>query len=140
MKTAFFGALLATALFAIACSGTETKEATAADPQPLWAKVDVCAVEGPVVKELSLLKMPDEKLYWAFATRDGECRLYGALMWDNAVRGPDECDIRFRSTDPLPPVAGACNCRPGRFPLQEGRATSLRCCEKYPDSIHCRQK
>jgi hypothetical protein len=140
MKTALLGALLAVAVLGLGCSGSETKDGAATDPQPLWAKVDVCAVEGPVVKELSVLKMPDEKLFWVFATRDGECRLYGALVWDNAAREPDECDIRFRSSEPLPPVGGACNCRPGRVRLQEGRATSVRCCEKYPDSIHCRQK
>ena len=93
-----------------------------------------------MVRDFSVLKMPDERLFWAISYRDKECRIYGAILKQDDTRSPDDCDVRFRSKDPLPKTGKRCRCVPGRYDLQEGRSTAVKCCARYPDSVHCKDK
>ncbi|MBM4373044.1 MAG: hypothetical protein FJ098_15425 [Deltaproteobacteria bacterium] len=127
-----------------ACSGPDTRGNAATGipgrpAVPLWVQVESCEGGRPVVRDYSVLKMPDERLYWAISYRDGDCRIFGAILHKDESRAPDDCDVRFRSKDPLPKRGQACPCTPGRYDLQEGRATSEKCCERHPESVHCVQ-
>jgi len=105
---------------------------------PLWVDVECTKRGRPKFVEYSVLKMPDEKVGWAMANLEGECRIYGTLV-HKSVKRPDLCDIRFRSKDAFG-KGKRCKCQPGRTDLQEGTPTSKRCCEKYPDKVYCKEK
>jgi hypothetical protein len=104
---------------------------------PLWVEVECTKNGKPKFKEYSVLKMPNEKVLWSMAKLDPYCRIYGAII-PKTAKSADLCDIRFRSKDPVNPE-GKCRCVPGKYVLEEGRPTSSRCCEKYPDKVYCRQ-
>jgi len=137
--------VLTCALVLGACSGPDV---TGGDPLegigkpqiPLWVQIDECKHGRPVVRDFSVLKMPNERLFWAIAYRDKECRVYGAILEMGDTGKPDDCDVRFRSKEPLPKKGARCRCVPGRYDLQEGRSTSEKCCARYPESVHCRDK
>jgi len=136
--------LLGVMLFG-ACSGADTTGGGSADIPgkmkiPLWVKVDECKKGHPVVRDFSVLKMPDERLFWAISYRDKECRIYGAILKKGETRTPDDCDVRFRSKEPVSRRGKHCKCVPGDYELQEGRSTSEKCCARYPDSVHCKDK
>jgi len=103
---------------------------------PLWVEVE-CRNGKPVYKEYSVLKLPDERVDWALVNLDKSCRIYGALV-KKSVKKADMCDIRFRTRQELVDAGQRCACVPGRWPLEEGRPTSKRCCEKFPDKPYCR--
>lgn len=129
-------------LLASACSGPQTREDgvdVEKEKIPLWVEISECRDGKPVVKKdgYSVLKMPDDKLYWVVSKRDGECRVFGAMVGKGEQRKPDACDIRFRSKDPVKPQGRSCSCATGRFDLQEGRPVNKKCCERYPDGIYC---
>ncbi len=128
-----------------ACSGPDTTDGDPLDsigrPKiPLWVQVDECKKGRPVVRDYSVLKMPDERLFWAISYRDKTCRVYGAILKKDATRNPDDCDVRFRSKETLPKKGRRCKCAIGRYDLQEGRSTAEKCCARYPDSVHCKEK
>jgi hypothetical protein len=102
----------------------------------LWVETECTKSGKTVFKDYSVLKLPDEKVVWTIAKIENDCRVYGAIVKKNQKQA-DLCDIRFRSK--LPIVAeGKCRCVAGRFDLEEGRPTSKRCCEKYPDKVYCK--
>lgn len=135
-----FGALLLGA-----CSGPTTKdgdplEGVGKPKIPLWVEIAECKKGRPVVRDYSVLKMPDERLLWAISYRDKQCWMFGAILKQGETRNPDDCDVRFRSKEPLPKKGKRCLCTQGRYDLQEGRSTSEKCCARYPDSVHCKDK
>ncbi|MFH1529389.1 MAG: hypothetical protein ABIK09_01500 [Pseudomonadota bacterium] len=139
----------AVALFSVlllgACSGPTTREGDPLEgvgkPKiPLWVEIAECKKGRPVVRDFSVLKMPDEKLFWAISYRDKSCHIYGAILKEGDSRAPGDCDVRFRSKEPLPKAGKRCSCVAGRYDLQEGRSTAEKCCARYPDSVHCREK
>lgn len=131
----------AACLFAASCKTTQAEDQLKLQAElggkiPLWVEVE-CSKKGkPIFNDYSVLKMPDEKVVWALAKLDDFCRVYGALV-KKGRKGTDLCDIRFRSQEPVS-TKGRCRCVAGRYKLQEGRPTSKRCCEKHPDSVHCK--
>ncbi len=104
---------------------------------PLWVEVECTKSGKPRFKEYSVLKLPTEKVLWSMAKLDPYCRIYGAIV-PKTAKSADLCDIRFRSKDPVT-SEGKCRCVAGKYVLEEGRPTSQRCCEKYPDKVYCRQ-
>ena len=133
------------ALLLGACSGADTTDGDPMDgvgkPKiPLWVEVAECKKGRPVVRDYSVLKMPDERLFWAISYRDKQCWIFGAILKQDDTRNPDDCDVRFRSKMPLPKSGKRCKCVPGKYDLQEGRSTSEKCCTRYPESVHCKPK
>jgi len=104
---------------------------------PLWVEVECTKSGKPKFKDYSVLKMPTEKVLWSMAKLPEDyCRIYGAIV-PKTAKSADLCDIRFRSKEPVSPD-GKCRCTAGKYVLQEGRPTSQRCCEKYPDKVYCK--
>lgn len=103
---------------------------------PLWVEVE-CSKRGRAsFGEYSILKMPNEKVQWALAKLGEKCRVFGAIIPKTSGKA-DPCDIRLRSVKPVVET-GRCKCVPGRYLLQEGRPTSKRCCERFPDKVYCK--
>ncbi len=104
---------------------------------PLWVELE-CSKKGkPRFKEYSVLKLPTEKVGWALAKLDDDCRVYGTLA-EKGTRA-DLCDIRYRSKQPVN-QGKRCRCVAGRYDLEEGYPSSKRCCKKYPDKVYCKEK
>jgi hypothetical protein len=103
----------------------------------LWVDLK-CSKEGKALfEDYSILKFPDEQAGWALLKLDDDnCWVYGTLTRKG---GPEAglCDIRFRSEKPVS-TGSRCQCIPGRYVLVEGRPTSKRCCEMYPDRVYCK--
>jgi hypothetical protein len=104
---------------------------------PLWVEVECSGRGRASFGDYSILKMPNEKVQWVLAKLGEKCRVYGAII-PKTSRKADPCDIRLRSVDPVVET-GRCKCVPGRYLLHEGRPTSKRCCERFPDRVYCKE-
>ena len=143
MKPMIAATLIAGMLLTLgACSGADKRQERTLGKMkvPLWVEVAECRKGRPHVEDYSVLKMPGEKVLWAFGYRDKACWMFGALMRKGDKRAPDDCDIRYRSKEPVKVKGKRCRCVVGLYDLVEGRSTSERCCKRNPDSIHCLEK
>lgn len=139
---ALTAASIAALLFLTGCPSAHTgDQPTMLDRElgvevPLWVDVD-CSQKGRTsFGEYSVLKMPGEKVQWTLAKLGDKCRVFGAII-PKETRKADLCDIRLRSVKPVV-EEGRCRCVAGRYQLEEGRPTSKRCCERYPDKVYCK--
>jgi len=97
----------------------------------------VCDNGVPEYRDVRVLVLPSEQVFWRFASYESGCRIYGAIVAKGArPEGAEPCNVRFRSKEVV--SESGCDCVEGTFLLDEGRLLNEECCRRFPDGINCR--
>jgi len=133
---------LAAACLCLACSASKTAGEPGLSPAlelpETQLSVSVTCTDGvPEYRDVRVLVLPSEEVFWRLASYDSGCRIYGAIVARGTrPEGNEPCNVRFRSRDVV--SDSDCGCVEGTFLLDEGRLLNDECCRRFPDGINCR--